>query len=123
MECLANVLPCTGRAVERYAKPLYDRALGLAGLHLHAALLQQHNTQQQAAQQQPQTQQQRAEALAVAAAAAALAGPQEAVAEADPSYIVLGLDVVSGLAQALHASVESLVAASPLVPLLMVACR
>ncbi|GLC37773.1 hypothetical protein PLESTB_001475300 [Pleodorina starrii] len=120
MECLANVTPHTGRAVELYAKALYDKALALAGAYL------------QAGQQQQQAQQagSGAEAQAAAAAAgadrtaggAAGAGAGAAGLEYDPNYVILALDVISGLAQGLRTSIESLVAASPLVQMLMVCC-
>ncbi|PNH11707.1 Transportin-1 [Tetrabaena socialis] len=115
MECLANVTPHTGRAVELYARPMYDRAVALAGMHMQAAAAQQ----------------QRA-AAAAAAAAAAPDGPaavapdagaaSEGGVEYDPNYVVLALDLISGLAQGLRTSVESLVAASPLVQMLTVCC-
>ncbi|EFJ40829.1 hypothetical protein VOLCADRAFT_107966 [Volvox carteri f. nagariensis] len=107
MECLANVTPHIGRAMEVYAKALYDKAIALAGAYIHAG-------QQQ---QQPG-----AEATASTAAAAGGATANGGGIEYDPNYVVLALDVLSGLAQGLRASIESLVAASPLVQMLLICC-
>ncbi|GFR43753.1 hypothetical protein Agub_g4865 [Astrephomene gubernaculifera] len=122
MECLANVTPHTGRAVELYAKALYDRAILLTAVYMQAGLRSRAS----------------GGAGAAAAAAAAAAGAPGSLAaimgawpgmngssevEYDPTFIVLALDVISGLVQGLGASIESLVAASPLVPLLMQCCQ
>ncbi|KAG2499029.1 hypothetical protein HYH03_003214 [Edaphochlamys debaryana] len=104
MECLANVTPHVGRAVEPYAKALYDGAIALASLYMRAAA------------QQPG-------AAGAAAAAAAPSAAGAAAVEYDPNYVVLALDVISGLSQGLHASIESLVAASPLVQMLTTCCQ
>ncbi|GLI64504.1 hypothetical protein VaNZ11_007770 [Volvox africanus] len=107
MECLANVTPHTGRAVELYAKPMYDKATALAAVYMHTGQ-QQH--------------QQAGEASALTTAIAGGVSADGGNVEYDPNYIVLALDVISGLAQALQASIESLVAASPLVQMLMLCC-
>ncbi|KXZ52849.1 hypothetical protein GPECTOR_8g231 [Gonium pectorale] len=120
MECLANVIPHAGRAVELYAQGLYDRALALAGAHLTAGQQQQQSPAGRAADGSPGPGGKAAGAAAAAAAANGAAA--SGAVEYDPNYVVLALDVISALAQALHASVESLVGASPLVQMLTVAC-
>ncbi|GIL70967.1 hypothetical protein Vretifemale_1626 [Volvox reticuliferus] len=108
MECLANVTPHTGRAVELYAKPVYDKAIALAAAYMHAG--------------QQQQQQHTDDASVLTAVMGGGASADGGTVEYDPNYIVLALDVISGLAQALQSSIESLVAASPLVQMLMICC-
>ncbi|KAG2439212.1 hypothetical protein HXX76_004574 [Chlamydomonas incerta] len=126
MECLANVTPHTGRAVEPYAKLLYDRALALAGFYMAVG---QQSRQAAGAPSALAGGPDAATAAAAATAGAAYGGATAALAngaaagvEYDVNFVVLSLDVVSGMAQGLGASIESLVGSSPLVQMLTVCC-
>lgn len=100
--------PHVGRSLELYAKAIFDRALTLVEAYMQAGMQQRQLSGSDASS-----------TSATSARGANLIGDN---VEYDPNYIILALDVISGMAQGLHSSVESLVAASPLVQMLMICC-
>lgn len=116
MECLVNVTPHMGRALEPYAQGLFNRALGLVMAQLQA----QAAAAALAAQAAPGA---GSPGAATRAPAPAGAPPPPPMPEYESDFVVLGLDLISGLVQGLRVSVEALVGPSPLLQVLMHACR